>query len=153
MKLIGCHQTHQIFCGPAFQRTHMLSHLLGLESPRRLEETGMPWKAQSTSDISWWQPFPLPLLVRECRSNVRLSLGADDCHISYQQLPWMPRDLSHSIRTFATSAYKTDWFLCGTDAHWHRGTGHWVVQILMSGYLAWIARHQHLLRYYYCYCY
>jgi len=27
----------------------------------------MPWKAQNTSDISWWQPFLLPLLIRELR--------------------------------------------------------------------------------------
>jgi len=59
---------------PEFRRTHTPSHSLGPESPRRLEGTGMPWTAQSTSDISWWQPFPLPLVVCELRQRRKILL-------------------------------------------------------------------------------
>jgi len=65
MKLLVYRRTHQLFCYREFRRTHMPIHLLGPESLQRLEGTGMPWTAQSTSNISCWQPFPPPLLVRE----------------------------------------------------------------------------------------
>jgi len=42
---------------PRISKNSYVESFIGIESPWRLEGTGMPWIAQSTSDISWWQPF------------------------------------------------------------------------------------------------
>jgi len=103
MKLLRCRQTHLLFCGRVFTKTHICPVIhcaqnVRVDLQKRLCSGGL----RTFLTFSGGNHFRYLASTTSCGSDVGFCCGADDCHIPAKQFTWAPRNMCHSVRQHNT---------------------------------------------------